>query len=189
MIFMGLKASFQQLQSELILLRDSLKALDLTIREDKPLLGDVLLVDRLEDAVTDLTGWLEEAVEIAEQNKKSLEWSGEINSVAKALCAIHDSVNRIGAALSFDIAGYESIRTLLSMGRERGGEWRPWTKAVKTAIDRSLQTLRDVNNAILRSWQELADRLAMGSISVQSTNIGQQITVENDRVEASGNVK
>jgi len=35
-------------------------------------------------------------------------------------------------------------------------------------------------------WSELAERLARNSVSVQATNIGQQITVRDDQLELTG---
>ena len=40
--------------------------------------------------------------------------------------------------------------------------------------------------AMVECWSELTERLARNSVSVQATNIGQQITVRDDQFEMAG---
>jgi hypothetical protein len=72
------------------------------------------------------------------------------------------------------------------MGRERGREWREWSQEVKTGIERCDPPVRTAARATLECWSELADRLARNSVSVQATNIGQQISVRDDQLGLVG---
>ena len=58
---MSLETAFRDLSVHLQQLRDALLGLRL-VTEDKPLEGDVVLVDIFGDAAADLLGWLEEAL-------------------------------------------------------------------------------------------------------------------------------
>jgi hypothetical protein len=43
-----------------------------------------------------------------------------------------------------------------------------------------------VESALLGCWDELSEQLARSSVSVQATNIGQQITMREDQLELAG---
>ena len=43
------------------------------------------------------------------------------------------------------------------------------------------QDLYVTNEALFRCWLEIAERVGMTSVSVQATNIGQQITAPQDQ--------
>jgi hypothetical protein len=44
-----------------------------------------------------------------------------------------------------------------------------------------------VQGALLESWDELTERLAAKGFSIRSTNIGQQITMQEDQLNLAGN--
>ena len=95
-------------------------------------------------------------------------------------------MNRFAALYSGQLVAHDPVSELLEMGRERGREWREWSHEVKTAIVRSTAPARETADALVECWSELAERLARGGLSVQSTNIGQQITLREDQLELTG---
>ena len=78
---------------------------------------------------------------------------------------------------------YEKLKDLATLGSERRGEWLPWSNSVKEGIEQCREPLDGVSNALAACWQEIAERVGMTSVTVQSTNIGQKIvsTTEDAR--------
>jgi len=68
---MPLEAAFQDLVVQCRILYDILLGLRLTVVEDKPLTGDVVLVDTFGDAADELLGWLAEALQDATEGQQA----------------------------------------------------------------------------------------------------------------------
>jgi len=180
---MSLEATFDSLRSDLARLQDAVSALLVTVTEDKPARGAVVLVDRLDNLVTELSSILEEADARAVQALQGSQPNGRLEESRAALRDIHELLNRFTSRYAGELATYDHIAQLLEMGGERGREWRQWSQVVKTAIERCAAPMRVVAEATLDCWSELAERLARNSVSVQATNIGQQITLRDDQFE------
>ena len=186
---MSLDATLESLRRELALLRDAVSALHVTATEDKPARGAAVLVDQLENLVTDMSSILEEAIARAEGALQCGQTNGPLDGVRTALRDIHELLNRFTGLYVGELATHDHIAQLLEMGRERGREWRGWGQVVKTAIERCVPPMQAAAAAILECWSELAERLARSSVSVQATNIGQQITVGEDQLELASKAK
>lgn len=183
---MSLEATFETLRHALAALQEAVSALHVTVTEDKPARGAAVLVDRLDNLVTDLSGLIEEADARIPRAVQSSQPNGPLHEVRAALVAIHELLNRFTAVYAGELAAHDPVAQLLEMGRERGREWREWSEVVKTAIERCASPLQAAAGALLESWSELTDRLARNSVSVQATNIGQQITLREDQLELAG---
>jgi hypothetical protein len=183
---MSLEATFESLRRELTRLQEAVSALHVTVTEDKPARGAAVLVDQLDNLVTDLSSTLEEADARAAQAIQGTRPNGPLDEVRSALREIHTLLNRFTALYVGELAPHDRIAQLLEMGRERGREWRDWSQVVKTAIERCATPMKATAAAILGCWSELAERLARNSVSVQATNIGQQITIREDQLELAG---
>jgi hypothetical protein len=183
---MSLESSLDSLRRKLATLQESIADLQVTVTEDKPSRGGTLLVDQLDSVVTELSSTLEEAETRSNDALQAARNSSQLDQCRGALRAIHELVNRFTAQYSHDLAAHDPVSQLLEMGRERGREWREWSQEVKTAILRNTGPARETADALVECWSELAERLARGSLSVQSTNIGQQITLREDQLELTG---
>ncbi|MFN0101394.1 MAG: hypothetical protein ACKV2U_04805 [Bryobacteraceae bacterium] len=183
---MSLEGAFESLRREFTRLQEAVSALHVTVTEDKPARGAAVLVDRLDNLVTDLSGTLEEADARAAHAVQGSGLNGPLDAVRIALRRIHELLNGFTALYTGDLASHDRISRLLEMGRERGREWREWSQEVKTAIERCAPPMKAAAAAILECWSELAERLARNSVSVQATNIGQQITLREDQLELAG---
>ena len=176
---MALETSFNTLSEQLQLLDEALVELHRTVIE-KPLTQDVVLVDVLSDAVDDLSGWLAEA-RVAATEGTSAAASQLLNQVRRALKTSQEKSILIAERLSSDLLCYERIAELMSLGRNRGGEWNVWTRNVKTALDACRAPLYELNQATFSCWLELTERLGTAMVTVQATNIG-QITGRNKEI-------
>jgi hypothetical protein len=183
---MSLEATFESLRRDLARWQEAVSALHVTVTEDKPARGAAVLVDRLDNLVTDLSSTLEEADALAAQAIQGNQLNGPLDQERTVLREIHQLINRFTALYVNELAAHDAIAQLLEMGRERGREWREWSQEVKTAIERCAAPMKSAAGALLECWSELAERLARNSVSVQATNIGQQITVREDQLELAG---
>lgn len=180
---MSLRSEFQTLYAQLRKLNDALVALRVTVVEDRPLAGGpAILLDAFGDAAEDMLGWLEEsrrsAAPLAEAPSDR---AFDVNRARQSLVFCQDQFNRVAARFAFDLISYERVSELMRLGRERRGEWRAWAASVKESLDGCQQQMYDVNHALFRCWQEIAERVGMTSVSVQATNIGQQVTVPTNK--------
>jgi hypothetical protein len=185
---MGLEATLESLRRELARLQEVVSALRVTVMEDRPARGSVVLVDQLDNLVTELFSSLEEADARVAQVLENLQPNGPLENVRVGLRDIHELVNGFTAKYAGELATHDHIGQLLEMGRERGREWREWTQEVKTAIERCATPLKTLAAAVVVCWSDLAERLARSSVSVQATNIGQQIALTEDQWELAGKV-
>ena len=178
---MALEAAFGDLAVQFQILRDALLALRTTVIEDRPLRDDVALVDSFGDAVEDILGWLEEALIASREGQQAVGHPLDLDRARRALTTCQERFNWISQRFFSDLVSYQRIEELTGLGRERRGEWLAWGSSVREGLDRCQQPLYDVNQALFRCWQEIAERVGMTSVSVQATNIGQQITVPEGR--------
>ena len=183
---MSLETAFASLRRALAGLQETVSALHVTVTEDKPARGAAVLVDQLDNLVTDLSGALEEAGDRAAQAFQSSQPNGPLDEARMALREIHELLNRFTARYAGELAAHDPLARLLEMGGERGREWREWSEVVKTAIERCAPPMKAATGALVDCWSELAGRLARSSVSVQATNIGQQITLREDQLELAG---
>lgn len=178
---MSLQTEFQSLYAQLENLCEALAALRTAIDDRPPQGGTVLLLDAFGDAVEDTLGWLEEALALSapliqETQQKGL--SGfDMNRTRHALVFCQEQYNRIMNRFMFDLVSYDRVAQLMQLGRERRGEWQGWAGIVKRELEGCQQHLYDTNQVLFRCWLEIAERVGMASVSVQTTTIGQQITV------------
>jgi hypothetical protein len=184
---MALELAFESLQRALTELQEAVSALHVTITEDRPSRGVTMLVDQVECTVTDLIGTLEEIHARTGDAIRDNESGGSQDRARRALCDVHGLLNRVTAQYMTELATHGQVERLLEMGRERGREWRAWSEEVRTAIGRCTTPMIAVANALMACWTEQADRMLRGSVSVQATSIGQQITVREDKLKLAVN--
>ena len=173
---MAIEATFQDLVGKFGAARESFESLRLTAVEDRPLQDEVLLVERLSDAIDDLQGWLEEAVAAAAAAQQAVRHPLDGYRARVALALANERFIRLEYKFFSEGVSYEEISELARLGRRRGREWLGWTGSVIAALDQCRAPLRDLDEALLACWQELGERLGTSAISVQTTTIGQQIS-------------
>ncbi|HXG90951.1 MAG TPA: hypothetical protein VNN73_01105 [Blastocatellia bacterium] len=173
---MALEGSFKELSARFNGLRDGLIEFRTSVL-DKPAEGDVVLVDLLGDAADDLLGWIEEASEACAEARHALSYPIDLDRARRALVTCQEKFNLAAQRFSSDLVVYERIAELTSLGEERKGEWLVWANSVKEAMELCRQPFYETSEALFLCWQELAERIGMNSVSVQATNIGQQIRV------------
>jgi hypothetical protein len=146
--------------------------LRMTVVEDRPLKDVVKLIDHVGDTVEDLLCSAEEMREAASEAQSAVKHPIDAEQTRRALTACHTKFNHCAICFFSDLANYETVDEVISLGRARGGEWQVWANLVKETLKQCQQTLFAVNEALLECWQALAERAGMQSVTVQNTNVG-----------------
>ncbi len=178
---MALEATFRTLFVQIRKLCDTLNAVLLTVGDKPPRRGSAL-VDELENTVLDMLGLAEDARTAARLAEKAVASPLDLDRARRALAKCQENFHRVEQQFSNELVSYEKLKDLANLGNDRGGEWKPWSGSMKDAIEQVRQPLEETSKAIAACWQELAERLGMTNVSVNATNIGQQITTPASEV-------
>jgi hypothetical protein len=175
-MMVAIEAVFLQLTSAYAAMRDALHSLGLTVIEDRPPHDEVLLVERLGNLVEDLRGWAEEGYRAVIEARKAMDHPPDLRRARLALGQSNERLIVVEYRFFGEAVAHDTLESLLRFGRQRGREWLGWSKSVVEALDACRAPLRALDEAFLQTWQELGERLAARSVSLQTTNIGQQIS-------------
>jgi hypothetical protein len=154
---MALVAAFQTLCVHCQKLHEALEGLRLTVVEDKPLTGDVILVDQLGNTVDDLLGWVEELYNTAAAGHAAVQTSRDVEKARQALIACHQQFHQTSQRFTNDLAAYDRLTEVLALGHGRPGEWCSWARGTKEAIEDCAHYFTDCSHALFVCWQELTE--------------------------------
>lgn len=152
----------------------------MTIVEDKPLHEDVALTDLLGNTLDDLLGSIDEVLVALIDGERTLtEQTVDARRIWQTLTLCQEQFNHLQHRCC-DLISYERIVALKQLGR-RGGEWRLWATTAIDALTGVQQVVYEVGRRLVRCWQEAAEWSGRGTVSIQTTNVGQQIVVPAER--------
>jgi hypothetical protein len=169
----AIETVFAELQHRLRALQEALEALGTTVDEDRPTSDDVIVVLRISDDLLAVRGLLEEVLEAGDDAIRAVAYPLDGDRTRRALTLCQQRFQRFAHALSFELAGFDRLDDLTSVGRERGRGWSDWVSVVKQGLEQSRALVEEVRNTLFLCWQELAERIATTSVSIQNTTIGQ----------------
>ena len=152
-----IEETFQALLKTFADLREKVIELRLALVEDKPQHDDSALLHLFEDAIVDLLGNLEEASIAATEAHNAAGEAFDLNRARLALTKCQKLFVRLSALCFSHLLDYERLHELSELGAKGGGEWLIWTKVVRESIGRITEPLREVNEALLHCWQDLAE--------------------------------
>lgn len=161
-------------------------ALRLTVSEDKPLKGESVLVDRLEDSILDAMGFLEECLKESGIALQAAGYPGDMDRVRRALITCQERFHHVERGFASELVSYERQRDLATLTERRGGAWLSWGKTVKHGLEECRSPMEAVSSALAGCWQEIAERVGVTSVSVRTTNIGQKIVAQPSELEEMG---
>jgi hypothetical protein len=133
-------------------------------------------VTTLADQAADLEGEIEEALQAARKAAKAVRQPRNLVEAQLATVSVHRALNKTLRQFLDGVAAYGPLNQLHQMGRELGNGWPKWTELIATLISTCREHLLETAQALGECWQELAEKLAANSVSLQTTNIGQQIS-------------
>ena len=175
---MPLEATFRNLTDCLHNVNDVMKSLHVTMEE--PEHGEAAVVDDLRDITLELTGKVHGAQRAAETALRSLGEPANMDHARRSLVGCQERFHRIEQSFASDVTSYKTISELARVSG-RSKQWAAWANSATQAIDDCRQPLDQASEALAACWQELAERLGMTNISMQATNVGQQITLSRDK--------
>ena len=184
---MALEAALEDLCKELRQFRDVLSGLEATVVQDRPTSGEVILVDEVSDDVTEIDSLAKESLDAAEEALRSVAEPADAHRLRRALAGSQLRFLRISHTLVSRLLAYEQIRALVGFGRKRGPEWMAWVRAVQAGVDNCGAALGRIDASFLQCWQDIAERGVSGPISLNTTNIGQQITSDALNLKETAN--
>jgi hypothetical protein len=164
------------MQSRVRTLQEALEALGTTVDEDRPTRDDVVVAARLSDDLLAARGLLEEVLTAADAACRAIAYPLDGDRARRELSVCQKQFQRFAHAFSFELAGYDRIDDLASVGRERGREWLAWVSVVRQALEQCQVLAEEVGNALFLCWQELSGRIATTPVSIRNTAIGQQFS-------------
>ncbi|HTW70786.1 MAG TPA: hypothetical protein VME47_12925 [Acetobacteraceae bacterium] len=173
---MAIEEAFGRLVGRFAAAEETFQALHLTVNEDRPQDGVVLMVERLGNLVEDLRGWLAEGHAAAIDARQAVGHPLNGHDARQALGRANERFIRLETLFFNEAMSHRMIDGLERFGRRRGGEWFGWSGSVVMGLQACREPLGGVGEALLHAWQELSERLGAGSLLVQNTNIGQQVT-------------
>jgi hypothetical protein len=176
MTSVAIEKIFGEMQHHLRMLQDALEALGTTVDEDRPTRDDVVVASRLSDDLLAVRGLFEATLAAAEVASQAITHPLDSDRARRALTVCQQQFQRFVHAFSFELAGYDRMDDLTSVGRERGREWLDWVSVVKQALEQCQMLSEEVGNGLFLCWQELVERIATTAISIRNTSIGQQVS-------------
>jgi hypothetical protein len=172
---MALEAAFNDLRARMRAVHEALLELRVTVVEDRPMRGEAALVDGWGDAAEDLVGAAREAVDAADLARRALGPPADLDRARRGLSACHEQAGRLARTFWSDLASFERVDDLTRLARRRRGEWIAWSGGVRMALDRCAAPLREADAALLRCWQEIAERVGMTSVALHANTVGYQV--------------
>jgi hypothetical protein len=176
----AIEGVFSNLTAAFSALREAFENLGLTVIEDRPARGEVLLVERLGNLVDDLNGWTQESCASVAEAAKAIAHPPDLYRARRALGTAHEGLLRVQFRFFGDAVSFDAIEALLSFADERGHEWSAWSKSVVQALDACRSPLRASSGACLQAWLELGERFGR-TLSLQNTTIGQHVSAPPPR--------
>jgi hypothetical protein len=185
---MALETTFRELLRRLKKLKETLDALRCLLPDD-PLNLEVALVQHLRESVDNVSGWFDDCLDQSQTARDALGQPADLNRLRRALTRCQASFDEAERAFSAELSSYDKLREIVRLGSRRKGVWLIWSQNVKRDLDTCRYELDLTRKALTACWQELAEHAGTTNISVQATNVGQQITArrsELGEVEVEG---
>ena len=173
---MALEAALENLCSELRKLRDAITGVERTVTQDRPQSDAVILVDEVSDDVTEMESSCRECLDAAEAALCAVDQPFDATRLRRSLAGSQLRFHAIADLLVSHLLTYEKVSALVGFGRKHGHEWAAWVHALCLGLEKCRAALAGLVGAYLACWEEIAERLFAGPISLHTTNIGQQIS-------------
>lgn len=178
---MAMELTFRQLFEQMKRLKEMLDPLRCLLPDD-PLNMEVALVQHLRESVETASGWLEDCLDQSQAAQNNLRRSADLNRSRRALTRCQTSFDEMERTFSAELLSYDKMREITGLGARRRGVWLIWSQNVKRDLDVCRYELDLTRKALTACWQELAEHAGTTNISVQATNVGQQITPSRSEV-------
>jgi hypothetical protein len=178
---MALETTFRELFSQLKNLKGTLEALRCLLPDD-PQNVEVALVQHRRESVDSASGWLDNCLVKCQAAQAVLSQPGDMNRLRQALTSCQTSFDAAERTCSVELLSYEKLREVVKLGVRRKGIWLIWSQNARRDLDSCRYELDLTRKALTACWQELAELAGTTNISVQATNVGQQIVARRSEL-------
>ncbi len=142
------------------------------------------LVDHYDLTTNDLIGWVHEALESVEglciTPGRPLP---ELAATASVLTKVQDHLGQLSNRFYNDIASFERIDALLTLGNEKEEEWAEWVQGVNDALSRCPESVYNLQIALIHCWQEIAEQTGLISLMTQAPSVSQQSSNPTEKLK------
>jgi hypothetical protein len=179
---MTVETTFQHMWQRLQELQEALQALETTVDQDRPGRSDMIVASRMNDAVLAARGHVQDSLEAAREACAAVASPFDPNRAQRALVRCQERFHRFADCFGGELASWDRIDDLRSVGRERGQHWLDWTTVVTDGLEHCRCLLQEARNAVFLSWQDLTERMTALPLAVQAetTNV-HRLTIEPAR--------
>jgi hypothetical protein len=172
----ALEAGLETLVNDLGILCGILHDLDVNAGDVGELQG-AHLADDVSESLTQLSGLGQESLSLATDARRAGSQPFDPNQLRRSLAESQRKFHSLARSLFSDLLCFERISELVQFGRERR-RWLGWVNSIRQGLERCRPAVEVVEDAYFACWQEIAERVGAGPVSLNTTNIGQQITTE-----------
>jgi len=176
---MGMESAFRELTGSLGRLRQSVEELGTVVDDVGQPKGKTVrlhLAPQLSDSVQDVLGWAEEALVLAHHGAETIRQQIDLHGARRDIAGCQEKFHLLTSRWSAEITSDGRRAELIALREGRRTEWREWATAVLESLPIVEQRLAGVRQALLGCWQEMAERAGLTNVTVQNTNIGQQVS-------------
>jgi hypothetical protein len=135
------------------------------------------LADDVSESLTELCGLGQASLSSAMEARHAASQRFDPVQLRRSLAESQKQFQSMARNLFSNLLSYERISQLVQFGHERR-PWRGWVKSVRHGLEKCRPAVETAEDAYFQCWQEIAERLGAGPVSLNTTNIGQQITTE-----------
>jgi hypothetical protein len=171
---MALRRTLATLRVQLDEALSVVSELQVTVK-DEPSNGSAV-TDPFAYGADDMHGLLSEARATVDAVLRTEQQTSDLDRTSAAVGTCNELCLEVAEKLD-GLLAFDRIAALRRYGRERNGPWRTWTASLQEALEACRAPLTTLERTLLEAWQEIADRAVTTSVSVQTTNVGQQLTV------------
>jgi hypothetical protein len=160
----------EELWDALCAVREPLMALSVTVWEDRPENGELILADSVGDAVAEASGWLEGAIAAVR----------EPADLGASLVDCGQQFDRLEKAFWSDLASYERLAEVEVLRTERP-LWSGWARGVRRYVSDCGELIHHARAALFGCWRELTSELRRSLVTVNATGVGQHIATVKEQ--------
>jgi len=183
----ALETVFQDLVTRIERVREELTQLWITVKQDPPT-ENAVPIERFAEVIEDAIGWIEEARAGAIAARDAMSHPMDSYRVRQELMSSQEQFFVAAYQFSTEIVSFERLAAVLQFCNEQDDlRWRrAWAPEAMRAVERCREPYDAAGRALYVCWRDLAERLSLASVSVQTTNVGQQITGASEFARAFG---
>lgn len=176
---MALEQSCNELHRRISALKSAVMDLDTFVRQSVDSTRHPSApLDQLSDQVIELEAQAEKAMLAAERAVKSARYPTDAVAIRAALAVCQRCLNEFADKLFADVHSFDRIDRFMCFGEDREWEqdWRQLATAILKTQCSLLAPLASAWSSICACWEDVADRSGPVGVSVNTTNIGQQVS-------------